>query len=77
MKAKELICGGKIEDNSKAGINWKALKDEFINLERVDRSKRTLNFMKFRMKRTLECFEAKPKPRNSEQQCRKYAELHF
>ena len=33
-QAKKLICGWKIDDNSKAGINFKALKDEFINLER-------------------------------------------
>ena len=26
-KAKELLCGGKIFDNGKAGINWKALQD--------------------------------------------------
>ena len=41
-KAKELLCGGKVEDNGKAGINWKALQDEFINLERGDRRKTTL-----------------------------------
>ncbi len=23
-QAKELLCGGKIDDNGKAGINWKA-----------------------------------------------------
>ena len=33
-KAKELLCSGKIDDNGKVGINWKALQDEFINLER-------------------------------------------
>ena len=31
-QAKELLCGGKIDDNGKGGINWKALQDEFINL---------------------------------------------
>jgi len=76
-KAKELLCGGKVEDNGKAGINWKALQDEFINLERGDRRKTTLTGLKLRMERILECFEAKPKPRNSEQLFRKYAELHF
>ena len=35
-QAKELLCGGKIDDNGNAGINWKALQDEFINLERGD-----------------------------------------
>ena len=64
-KAKELICGGKIDNNGKAGINWKALQDEFINLERGDRRKTTLTGLKLRMERILECFEAKPKPRNS------------
>ena len=29
------------------------------------------------MVRILECFEAKPKPKNSEQLFRKYAELYF
>ena len=28
-KAKELICGGKIDNNGKAGINWIALTDKF------------------------------------------------
>ena len=64
-QAKELLCWGKIDDNCKAGINWKALQDEFINLERGDRRKKTLNGLKSRMERILECFEAKPKPRNS------------
>ena len=32
-KAKELICGGKIDNNGKAGINWIALTDEFQNEE--------------------------------------------
>ena len=76
-QAKELLCGGKIDDNGKAGINWKALQDEFINLERGDRRKTTLNGLKLRMERILECFEEKPKPRNSEQLFRKYTELHF
>ena len=76
-QAKELLCGGKIDDNDNAGINWKALQDEFINLERGDRRKTTLNGLKLRMERILECFETKPKPRNSEQLFRKYAELHF
>ena len=31
-KAKELLCGGKIDDKGKVGINWKSLQDEFINL---------------------------------------------
>ena len=52
-KAKELLCGGKIDDNGKAGINWKALQDEFINLERGDRRKTTLNVLKLKMKRIL------------------------
>ena len=68
---------GKIDDNSKAGINWKSLQYQFINLERGDRRKTTLNGLKLRMERILECFEAKPKPRNSEKLFRKYAELHF
>ena len=59
-KAKELLCGGKIDDNGNAGINWKALQDEFINLERGDRRKTTLNGLKLRMERILECFEEKP-----------------
>ena len=33
-KAKELLCGGKIDDNGEASINWKALQGEFIILER-------------------------------------------
>ncbi len=53
-KAKELLCGGKIDDDGKAGINWKALQDEFINLERGDRRKTTLNGLKLRMERILE-----------------------
>ena len=32
-KAKEFLCGGKIDDNGKAFINWKSLQDEFINVE--------------------------------------------
>ena len=76
-KAKELLCGGKIDVNGKASINWKSLQDEFINLERGDRRTTTLNGLKLRMGRILECFEEKPKPRNSEQLFRKYAELHF
>ena len=70
-QAKELLCGGKIDDNGNAGINWKALQDEFINLERGDRRKKTLNGLKLRMERILEYFETKPKPRNSEQLFRK------
>ena len=31
-QSKELLCGGKIDDNGKARINWKALQDEYINL---------------------------------------------
>ena len=77
LEAKGLLCGGKIDDNGKALINWKALQDEFINLERGDRRKTTLNGLKLRMERILECFEEKPKPRNSEQLFRKYAELYF
>ena len=42
-KAKELLCCGKIDDNGKVGIYWKSLQDEFINLERGDRWKATLN----------------------------------
>ena len=42
-KSKELLCGGKIDNNSKAVNNWKALQDEFINIERGDRRKTTLN----------------------------------
>ena len=48
-KAKVLLCGGKIDDNCKIGINWKSLKDEFINLERGDRRKTNLNGLKLRM----------------------------
>ena len=40
-KAKELLCGGKIDDKGKAFINWKSLQDEFINVERGDRRKTT------------------------------------
>ena len=29
-KAKELLCGGKVDDNDKSGIKWKALQDEFL-----------------------------------------------
>ena len=36
-KSKELLCGGKIDDNGKAFIKWKSLQDEFINVERGDR----------------------------------------
>ena len=56
-KAKELLCGGKVEDNGKAGINWKALQDEFINLERGDRRKTTINGLKLRMERIIECLD--------------------
>jgi hypothetical protein len=76
-QAKELLCEGKIYDNGNAVINWKALQDEIINLERGDRRKTTLNGLKLRMERILECFETKPKPRDSEQLFRKYAELHI
>ena len=76
-KAKELLCGGKIDAHGKAFINWKSLQDEFINVERGDRRKTTLTGLKLRMERILECFEAKQKPRNAEQLFRKYAELHF
>ena len=65
-QAKELLCGEKIDDNGKAVINWKALQDEFINLERVDRRKTTLSGLKLRIERILEYFEEKQKPRNSE-----------
>ena len=33
-QAKELLCGVIIDDNGQAVIKRKALKDEFINLER-------------------------------------------
>ena len=33
-KAKELLCGGKIDAQGKPFINWKSLQDEFINVER-------------------------------------------
>ena len=33
-QAKELLCRGKIDDNANAGINYKALQDEFINIGR-------------------------------------------
>ena len=42
-QAQELLCGGKIDDNGKAKINWRALQDEFINLGRGDRRKITIN----------------------------------
>ena len=58
-KAKELLCGGKIDAHGKAFINWKSLQYEFINVERGDRRKITLTGLKLRMKRILECFEAK------------------
>ena len=45
-KAKELLCGGKIDAHGKASINWKSLQDEFINVERGDRRKTTLNGLK-------------------------------
>ncbi len=35
-KAKELLCGGKIDAHGKAFINWKSLQDEFIKVERGD-----------------------------------------
>ena len=66
-KAKELLCSEKIDDNGKVGINWKSLQDEFINMERGDRRKTTLNGLKLRMGRILECFETKQKPRNLKQ----------
>ena len=59
-QAKELLCGGKIDDNGKAGINWKAWQDEFINLERGDRRKTTLNGLKLRMERISMCFGVRP-----------------
>ena len=52
-QAKELLYEGKIDDNGKAGIKWKALQDEFIKLERGDRRKTTLNGLKLRMGRIL------------------------
>lgn len=76
-KAKELICGGKIDNNGKAGINWIALTDEFQNEERGNRRKTTKAGLKLRMQRFLTCFDEKPKPRNAEQLFRTYAELHF
>ena len=74
-QSKELLCGGEIDDNGNTGINWKDFQDEFINLERGDRRKITLNRLKLRMEKIFECFETKP--RDSEQLFRKYAELHF
>ena len=74
-KAKELLCGGKIDAHGKAFINWKSLQDEFINVERGDRRK-TNHWFEVMM-RMLECLESKQKPRNAEQLFRKYAELHF
>ena len=50
-KAKELICGGKIDNNGKASINWIALTDEFQNEERGNRRKTTKAGLKLRMKR--------------------------
>ena len=35
-KAKELICGGKIDCNGKAGVNRLELTDEFQREERGD-----------------------------------------
>ena len=64
-KAKELICGGKIDNNGKAGINWIALTDEFQNEELGNRRKTTKAGLKLRMKRALACFDVKPKPRNA------------
>ena len=55
-KAKELICGGKIDDNVKVGINWKSLQDEFMNIERGNRRNKILNGLKFIMERIFECF---------------------
>ena len=55
---KELLCRGKIDDNGNAGINWKALQDEFINHHRGDRRETTLNGLKLRMERILEFNEA-------------------
>ena len=50
-KAKELRCGQKSDDNVKVGINWNALQDKFINLERDDRCKTALNALKLRIER--------------------------
>ena len=63
---KELICGGKIDNNDKAGINWIGLTDEFQNEERGNRRKTTKAGFKLRMKRFLAFFDEKPKPRNAE-----------
>ena len=76
-KAKELICGGRIDNNGKADINWIELTDEFQNEERGNRRKTTKAGLKLRMKRALACFDVKPKPRNAEQLFRTYSELHF
>ena len=76
-KAKELICGGKIDCNGKAGIKWIALTDKFQREERGDKRKTTKAGLKLRMERTLACFDVKHKPRNSDQLFKTYAELHF
>ena len=57
-KPKELLCVGKVVDNGKAGINWKALQDEFIHLERGDRRKTNLTGLKLRIEGIPEDFES-------------------
>ena len=52
-QAKQLLCAEKIDDSSKAWINLKAFQDEFINLERADRRKTTLNSFNLRMERII------------------------
>ena len=65
-KAKELICGVKIDRNGKAGINCIALNDEFQNEEIGYRKKTTKDGFKLGMKRFIECFDINSKTRNAE-----------
>ena len=63
--------------NVKNEINWFALKEEFINEERVNRRDSTKRDLKKRLDRTLQALNTKPLPRNAEQLFRTFAELHF
>ncbi len=71
MKSKIITLWGGVEDNSKAGIDWKALQDKFINLERGHRRKTNLAILKIRTERILVYF-TKERPKTKDELFKKY-----
>tara|TARA_B100000401_G_C52397139_1_gene527088 strand:- start:139 stop:336 length:198 start_codon:yes stop_codon:yes gene_type:complete len=56
VKAYELINSGKFNKHGKNGINWFALKEEFLNEERGNRRETTKQDLSKRLDRTLQVY---------------------